>query len=591
MTSGLLGPNGQPMQQFLAPKAMGRPKSVKPVMGEAFGNWAGRDLEYLNLPGGGVIQFDTSRLTLADYRKMSEHYQISSSKDVLTFMLHQLDWHIECEDKKVEEHMTYNMTMIWTRLVRSLSNAFTFGFSPNAVQYENDPYSGKIIISKIKDLRHEECQVNWREVEGAAPPNTVPPKIKIFDGIRQVGGQVVPVTNAFWYPLLMENGDYGGRKLLRTAFQPWFFSSLIHLYQNRYFERFGEPTPVGRAPYDDTIKVGSETVSGADLMMQMMSMVKNRSAIVLPNDTTEQKNGTDKYDYTLEYLESQMRGADFERYLTRLDEEMSLALFTPLLLLRTADSGGFNQGVAHTQVYLWMLNAIAGDWKEYIDRYILKPLALYNFGPRAKIPTIHFRKLGTAQQETLRAIVQTLIQKGKLKPDTQELGQHIGLALEDIEELQSDDDEGDTGGVDDLGGDGGTGGGTGGGRVGRSDKRIGRPERLKNDDMKNVSNPRQTTKQMAERVQQQVRKAYKDGTFDQGFTCSLGFGKQLRDGFESVGYADADAAATGFADEASAGIADMAGLGTSEYTTPESFIEDVDKLLDAVIDKYLDSGE
>ena len=69
---------------------------------------------------------------------------------------------------------------------------------------------------------------------------------------------------------------------------------------------------------------------------------------------------------------------------------MSLALFTPLLLLRTADSGGFNQGVAHTQVYLWMLNAIAEDWKEYIDRYILAPLAIFNFGPRANLPTIRF---------------------------------------------------------------------------------------------------------------------------------------------------------------------------------------------------------
>lgn len=589
MTSGLLGPNGQPMQQFLAPKTMGRPKSVKPVMGEAFGNWAGRDLEYLNLPGGGVIQFDTSRLTLADYRKMSEHYQISSSKDVLTFMLHQLDWHIECEDKAIEEHVTYNLHMIWTRLVRSLSNAFTFGFSPNAVQYENDPYSGKIIITKIKDLRHEECQVNWKEVDGNGPPGSVPPKIRIFDGIRQMGGQVIPQTNSFWYPLLMENGDYGGRKLLRTAFQPWFFSSLIHLYQNRYFERFGEPTPVGRAPYDDAIKIGDSMVSGADLMTQMLAMVKNRSAIVLPNDTTAQTNGTDKYDYTIEYLESQMRGADFERYLTRLDEEMSLALFTPLLLLRTADSGGFNQGVAHTQVYLWMLNAIAGDWKEYIDRYILKPLALYNFGPRAKLPTIHFRKLGTAQQETLRAIVQTLIQKGTVKPDTQELGQHIGLALEDIEELQSD--EGDDDSDDDLGGDGGTGGSAGGGRVGSGDKRIGRPERLNNDDMKNVSNPRQTTKQMSERVAKQVRKAYKDSTFDAGFSCSLGFGKQLRDGLESVGHADPDAGAAGFTADVSAAIDDMAGLGTSEYAAPEDFIQDVDNLLNAVIDKYLDTGE
>jgi hypothetical protein len=589
--TGLLGPNGQPIfsasppNQFLAQRAPGRPKSIKPIMGEAFGNWAGRDVEYFMLPGGGAIQFDTSRLTLADFRKMSEHYQIASSLNVLTFMLHQLDWHIECDDPKVEEHMTYNMTNIWTRLVRSMSNAFKFGFSPNALQFENDPYSGKIIISKVKDLRHEECEVNWKEVEGYAPPGTVKPKIKIFDGIRQTGNVVIPQTNSFWYPLLMENGDYGGRKLLRTAFQPWFFSSLIHLFQNRYFERFGEPVPVGRAPYDDTINVGGQNVSGADLMGQILTMVKNRSAVVLPNDTTPQNNGSDKYDYTIEYLESQMRGADFERYLTRLDEEMSLALFTPLLLLRTADSGGFNQGVAHTQVYLWMLNAIAGDWKEYIDRYILKPLAVYNFGPRAKLPTIHFRKLGTAQQETLRAIVQALISKGTVKPNTEELGQHIGLSLEEVEEISREEDSASGGSAS---------AGPGGdilGDSGRTDKRVGRPERLRNDDQKNVTNPRQTTKQMAERVAQQVRKAFREKTFGSDFACSLGYAKQLRDGFEACGVADADAAARAFAEEAEACIDDMAGLGTDEYPEAESFIGDVGALLDALANKYVKDGE
>lgn len=595
--TGLLGPNGQPIfsatppSQFAAPRTPGRPKSVKPVMGEAFGNWAGRDVEYFNLPGGGAIQFDTSRLTLGDYRKMSEHYQIASSLNVLTFMLHQLDWHIECDDPKVAEHATYNMETIWTRLVRSMSSAFKFGFSPNALQFENDPTSGKIIISKVKDLRHEECQVNWKEVDGYAPPNTVKPKIKIFDGIRQTGGQVIPQTNSFWYPLLMENGDYGGRQLLRTAFQPWFFSSLIHLFQNRYFERFGEPVPVGRAPYDDTISVGGTNVSGADLMGQILTMIKNRSAVVLPNDTTPQENGSDKYDYTVEYLESQMRGADFERYLTRLDEEMSLALFTPLLLLRTADSGGFNQGVAHTQVYLWMLNAIAGDWKEYIDRYILKPLAQFNFGPRAKLPTIHFRKLGTAQQETLRAVVQAMIAKGQVKPNVEELGQHIGLSLEEVETLNSDDDDGlDADSQDGLN-TSDTDGSISAGNIGRRDKRVTRPERLRNDDTKNVTNPRQTTKQMAERVSQQVRKAYREKNFGSDFVCSLGHAKQLRDGLEAYGVEDPDGTARAFAATVEACVVDMAGLGTDEYPDADSFLGDVGAVIEALADRYIGNPE
>lgn len=575
MTTGLLGPDGQPVSQYYAQKrGPGRPRHPKPIMGEAFGNWAGRDSEFLNLPGGGAITFDTSRLTLANYRKMAEHYQIASSINLLTFMMQQLDWHIVCEDKQIEEHCTYNMNLIWTRLLRSMSSSFTFGFSPNVLQYENDPYTGRVIITKVKDLVHEEVSVNWKEVPGYAPPGHIAPKVKVFDGIRQLGSSVpIPVSNSFWYPLLMQHGNYGGRKLLNTAFQPWFFSSLIHLYQNRYFERFGEPVPIGRAPYDDRIRVGGSEMAGSDLMANVLSMIKNRSAVVLPNDTTPQENGTDKYDYTVEYLESQMRGADFEVYLKRLDEEMSLALFTPLLLMRTADGGGFNQGVSHQQQFLWILNAIAEDFKEYIDRYILIPLSIYAFGPKAKRPEIKFRKLGKAQQETLRAVVQTLLQGGKITANVEELGQHVGLTLYESE----DDKEGS-----EISGTGGT------------DNRVGRPERLRNDDLPNVTNTRATTRQLSEnikgRVSQQVKKAFRDGTFGEGFMPDFGFGRQLHDAFEASGHNDPDGALAMFRERAGSAIAEIAALGRDEYD-PESFMGDAGAIIDAAIQLASGSGD
>ena len=51
----------------------------------------------------------------------------------------------------------------------------------------------------------------------------------------------------------MENGNYYGRKLLNACFTPWYFSTLIHLFANRYYERFGEPIPIGRAPFDEDV--------------------------------------------------------------------------------------------------------------------------------------------------------------------------------------------------------------------------------------------------------------------------------------------------------------------------------------------------
>ncbi|AKJ72440.1 hypothetical protein GMA7_3 [Gordonia phage GMA7] len=561
--SVLLGPNGKPMSDYL--EHAGRPKNPKPVVGDAFTDWGGLNKDFMHLPGGGVLAFDTSQLKISDFRRMREHYQIGSSLHVLTFMLHQLDWHIECEDKKVADWCTYNLELIWTRLIRAMSTAFAFGFSANAVEWENDSINGKLRLNKIKDLVPEECEVSWKYVDSNLKPEgsgySQAPKVPIFDGISRRGtSHKVPVENSLWYPLLMENGNYKGRQLLRTAFQPWFFSTLIHLYQNKYFERFGEPVPIGRAPYNDKVTKDNKTIYGYDLMAGVLSNIRNRSAVVLPNSRSKEGvNDQPEFDYQIEYLESQMRGADFDRYLTRLDEEMSLALFTPLLLLRTADGGGFNQGIAHTQVYLWMLNAVSGDMAEYIDKYVLRYMAIYNFGPKAKPVRIRFRKLGVAQQETLRAIAQAMIGKGEIRPDVTELGQHIGLTLEEIktvtepegEDQQRDDEDN-----------------------GNKDGRIGRDERLKDEDIK----PGSTTKAITGRIAEQIQRAFRRQELEEWMPAP-GHRRQLTAELQANGHIDARAAASRFNDVVIGTLSDAAKHGG--YTSPDEFVSYATRVIES----------
>ena len=412
-------------------------KSKPPILGEKFGNWAGRDeIFYTRAPwGGGFLQFDLSKLTVQDYRAMRDHYQVQASLSVLTFMLHQLDYTIVSDNKKIADFCQYAMDKIWTRLVRGMSQAFWAGYSPMVLQWENDVEGRRVELAKVKDLVPEECEVNWKEVDGYVPPGqprAVPPKIKVYDGIKQWGYPYpIPVENSLWYPVLSENGDYYGRKLLRSAFQPYFFSLLLHLFANRYYERFGEPVPIGRAPYDAEVDVNGESIKGNVAMQQILSNIRNRSVVVLPDDRDDKGN----FDYQVEYLESQMRGADFERYMTRLDEEISLALFTPLLVLRTADVGSYNLGTGQTQVYLWMLNAISGDWAEYINKYVLKPMKNYNFGEKAPSAEIRFRKLGTQQQETLRAVLSDMVRAGRVTVNLEDLGQAVGMRLEEVREV------------------------------------------------------------------------------------------------------------------------------------------------------------
>lgn len=563
--TGLLGPNGQPIEQYK--------KANPPKTGPAFGQWAGprAGRVWTNLPGGGVIQIDLSALTLEDYRNMRDHYQVNASLSVLTFMLHQSDWHIECEDKKIADHCEANLREIWTPLCRSLGTSHWAGYSPNALEWENDLNSKTLQLAKVKDLYPEECEVNWKEVEGWAPPGHAKPKFKIYDGIKQYSqlrrlpsssSWPIPSENSLWFPLLMENGDYTGRKLLRPAFQSWFFSILVHLFANRYYERYGEPTPIGRAPFEDELQIGGGSVKGNEFMLTILQQLRNRSVVVLPNDQTDMGSGKLSYDYSLEYLESQMRGADFERYLTRLDEEVSIGIFTPILLMRTADVGSYNLGVGHMQIWLWMLNALNADRKLYIDKYLLSRMADFNFSEKAPRPKIVFRKLGNSDTETVRGVLTALINHDKVMPDLDELGVMAGLSLSKVRQLTQDPNADPN-----------------------ADPRVARqnPAKDKGTGPKGVGEPRATAKDVAARIAPQIENAFREGRFGEGLKLSMGYKRRMEEAFRVEGIDDPRAAADTLYGRMDHWTQEVLAYA-SDFTSPESFMSLYERKLDSEIE-------
>jgi hypothetical protein len=455
------------------------------------------------------------------------------------------------------------MRSVWTQLNRHLSQANWAGYSPGVLQWENDANKREVVLKKVKDLLPEECEVNWKLVEGWAPPGRIPPKFKIYDGINQLGGHwPIPVDNSFWYPILMENGDYTGRKLLRPAFTSWFFSILLHLFANRYYERFGEPTPVGRAPYDETLKIPGQQneVSGSEFLLTILSSLRSRGAVVLPNDMTEHEQGNPSYDYDIDYLESQMRGADFERYMTRLDEEMSLGLFTPILLMRTADVGSYNLGVGHMQVYLWMMNAINDDRKMYIDKYILSRMVDFNFSEKAPRAEIKFRKLGNTDATLVQSVLAAMITKGRVEPNIPELGQLAGMTLNEINETiapQQPDDGGSGDNGTDMGSEGG------------SQQKSADP----------ADSVRSVIKDVANRVRPQVENAMRDGRFNGDLKISMGYKRKLTDTLRANGINQANEVADKLYARMDGWTTDQ--VSVVQYDSPDQFMDRFVTVFDA----------
>lgn len=543
----IYGPQGQKIETQPQNK-----KSAPPKTGEAFGAWAGRDLEFINLPGGGVLQFDLSKLRIEDFRQMRDHYQVNASLAVLSFMQHQSDFRVDCEDEKIKAFCEEQLHENWTMLNRAMSQSNWAGYSPSVLQWEN--VGNRTVLDKIKDLRPEECEVKWDDVDGWAPPGRTPPHFKVYGGIKQWGQPYpIPIDNSYWYPLLMENGDYYGRKLLRPAFSSYFFSLLLHLFANRYYERFGEPTPVGRAPFDDEINVDGKSVKGNTYLLSVLQDLRNRSVVVLPNDKTNAgAEANPDFDYMIEYLESQMRGADFERYMTRLDEEISIGLFTPILLLRTADVGSYNLGQGHMQMYLWMLNAMNDDRKYYIDHYILSRMTDINFGPNAPRPKLRFRKLGNTDATMLKELLTALTQRGSIDFDYEELGQISGMTIKEIKQTTSPEPAPEPDPAE--------------------DPTTPDPATDAAPAADRARIARATGGEIVGRVRSQVESAYRNGIFGPDLQINMGYKRRMEKALEAGGAPYPRASVDTLYNNMDDWIKTVVAFGTEEFDTPESFI-------------------
>jgi hypothetical protein len=565
MPAQLLGPDGQPISSG---KVLNK-KIAPPALGTQYGDWAGREIHYLTLPGGGIVQFDLSKLNLADYRGMRDHYQVNLSLAVLSFMQHQTEFRVECSDKKIADFCDEQMHINWTMLNRCMSQANWSGYSPAALEWDNDYNGRSVVLTKVKDLVPEECAVNWELEDLWAPPGHIPPKTRKYAGIRQWGySWPIPVENTFWYPILMENGDYYGRKLLKPAFTSWFFSILIHMYANRYYERFGEPTPIGRAPYDEEIEFApGQMMQGNQYMMHILQNLRSRGVVILPNTKTQDVSGKESFDYDIAYLESQMRGADWERYLTRLDEEISLALFTPILLLRTADVGSYNLGQGHMQVYQYMLNALNADRGLALDRYILSPMVDYNFSPSAPRAHIKFQKLGTISEDVIKQIMMELIRQQLAKPNLEQLGTIMGMSIEEIQQTTvppaaplspggaTPPGQGDNPGIE------------------TSEPNVGN----------RLVQSRATAKEIVDRVRGQVESAWRDNSFGPDLQINMGFKRKFQKAAQAdgvVNHGDATDKTYKIMDN---WIKDALSLGRDEFATPDSFVGLFGQVLENIV--------
>ena len=387
------------------------------------------DMDYTDvrwlLPDGTPFIPDTSNLTLSDYKKMLQDYQIAICVNTIVFTLEQIDWDIECDNKEIKDFCNYNLKLIWNQLMRGIKKAYWAGFSPMIKIFtieKRGKWKGKIIIKKIKDLEPSSVKVKQNKEDGT------------FEGIKK-GEKLIDPLYCFWYTFLMSEGNYYGTKLLEPAYMPYFYSQVIHLFANRYYERFGEPVVKGLYPEGGKVKVGTVEKEAHDFMADLVKKIRNHTSITLPSTRDEEGN----LEWVVEFLESNMRGADFETYLKRLDTEKARAIFVPDLLFGTGRVGSYKLGERHTNTFLTLLNSLISDLKHHIDKYMLPSLVDFNFGSQAAPAYWKPEQLGKTNQDIIATVIREMIKQGMVKVSVEDIAKRIGMDVEEVNQIMKEE--------------------------------------------------------------------------------------------------------------------------------------------------------
>lgn len=374
-------------------------------------------------------KYNPDKISLDTYDKIYKHYQVKAAISTLSFSIQQIEWFIKSDDPEVQRVVQLAIERIWNSLIRSISKSFRYGFSPNVKVWEISKIDGKeyLTYKSIKDLDPKFCKVKldkYGNFQGFYY------KEKNFIGAAaNIDGQFVPPEYAFWYTSEMENGNHYGNSALKAVYKSWYFSEKMHLYCNRYYERFGEPLVLGRAPSTSYIKDPKSGVvrTAQEQMREVIANIRSHSSAQLPSDQDEKGN----YIYDLKYLESQMRGFDFENYLSRLDREISFGLLFPALIMGGDKGGSYALGSSQIQAFYTNLMGLMDNVVDYVNAYIIPQLVEYNFGPD-KEAKIAYQPLSADAKKQIHEMLMQVIKNGNYEPEINQLEERSGIKLSKV---------------------------------------------------------------------------------------------------------------------------------------------------------------
>lgn len=214
------------------------------------------------------------------------------------------------------------------------------------------------------------------------------------------------------------NGKLTGWSILDPVYEPWWFGVAHELHTNRYFERKGDPSVVGRHP-EGVFGPDGQPIDGGAWILEQATTLRNGGAVALSSKRDE-KSG--EYLADLSYLQDDKRGDMFDKRMEKLEVRKLRALLVTDRVM-AAGAGGLGTADADLQadVLAGFLQGNVRNWLgTVINPQIVDPTVLYNFGEerlRQSRTKVVAGETSTAMKDLLKEVIKIVLQADAMIAD------------------------------------------------------------------------------------------------------------------------------------------------------------------------------
>lgn len=278
--------------------------------------------------------------------------------------------------------------------LEEILSAYEMGFSLSEIVWKvND--AGHYVPKSIK-TRHPSSWLLHTDAQG---------NVIRYEQRDQKTSYAVPPNALIHY---IHNSNYGnpyGRSDLRAAYNAWFIKQELIKYYAIFFEKYASPTAVGK--YKSNMPPAA-----VDALFEALKKLQSRSAMTIP-DSVE-----------LDFLQSSSNGDVYVKGVHLFNMIIGRALFIPDLLgFQGGETGGGSQALGKEQMLVFFkhIDKLKRQAEKLVNRRLVKPFVLNNYGPQEKYPKFRFKELSDEKAIELAKVWLEAV-KGRLyKPSDEEI--------------------------------------------------------------------------------------------------------------------------------------------------------------------------